>query len=359
MRFVLRIAKSIITLFISLFAFTLLTQAQDDLPPLSAMDAGLNIVRVPELTCARGDPYSFVVRPGDPRKLAVFFAGGGTCWSEPTCNAEANLFADRIPPDELITVSSGSVLDAENPLSPLRDYSLVAILYCTGDLHAGEADVTYGSGADAFTIHHFGAANAQRVLDWVMLSFPEVDRLFVGGSSAGAYGALYHAPTLLSFYPETPAVVFADAGLGVVGRAWQGMDTWNVAGNLHPTMASLGENGIDEVNFVTGMFTSLAQAFPNARLGEYSTAADSVQILYYNLQFDFTDTWLERATALVSQRAQLPNYRIFVAEGDSHSILSNMSFSSVESTGMLFHEWFAALFDGPLPRFVLPESVRP
>jgi hypothetical protein len=46
--------------------------------------------------CARGGPYSYWLRKGDPERLLVFFQGGGGCFDERTCAVGSSWFDDRI-----------------------------------------------------------------------------------------------------------------------------------------------------------------------------------------------------------------------------------------------------------------------
>ena len=46
--------------------------------------------------CSRGDEYRFYLRGGDPRKLMIYFQGGGACWNELTCSVADSIFSDRV-----------------------------------------------------------------------------------------------------------------------------------------------------------------------------------------------------------------------------------------------------------------------
>ena len=165
------------------------------------------------------DPrFRFWVRPGDPKKLAVVFDGGGACWDDLTCS---NPFSDgrRDPllqfyspsiPADADPSQYGGLLDVANPANPIGDWTLVAIPYCTGDVHLGSTDHIYQKTAhpgyprtDTLTIHHRGYDNFMVVLDWITRNVPQgVTDLFVTGGSAGGYGATVHFPWLARQYPN-------------------------------------------------------------------------------------------------------------------------------------------------------------
>src|SRR5690554_5094446 len=52
-----------------------------------ACSGGPQLVQTPQgvVPVPADTAYSFFFRPGDPRKLAVFWDGGGACWDANTC----------------------------------------------------------------------------------------------------------------------------------------------------------------------------------------------------------------------------------------------------------------------------------
>ncbi len=312
--------------------------AQIELPALDTLTpAEWTQITVPGAVCSRGTPYSFFVRPGDSTKLAVGFEGGGACWNAETC-AIGGTFRDNISPAGLDGVGGAFNFDhAENPLS---DWSVVLVSYCTGDVHVGEASVTY---ADGLTINHTGAVNTRAVLDWTFANFPEVDRLLIAGSSAGAYGAVFHAPTILTQYDDAQAFVFADAGLGVLPPDWDGLTTWNMTANLfdHPTYDDL-----DLTIFNNELIATSAALFPDVRFAQYSSARDGVQIGFYELMDAEAAEWSARAPELLDALEVLPNVNSYVAWGGTHTIMPTQLFYTMQTNGVRFLDWFTANLNG-------------
>src|SRR5664279_5325588 len=180
--------------------------------------------------CARGTPYSFFVHDGSSDKLMVYFQGGGACWNADTCKP-GGPFDDSVDAHELDLYRG--IFDFANPQNPVAEYTIVVVTYCTGDVHTGSATQTFDSGGTNLTIHFDGFTNAQAVLQWTYAHYPHPSRLIVTGSSAGAYGAIFNAPYVLAHYPDARAVIFGDAGVGVVAPKWDGFSTWNTANNLY------------------------------------------------------------------------------------------------------------------------------
>ena len=96
-----------------------------------------------ETGCAFGTPYSFFYRPGaDPTRLLIYFQGGGACWSWVSCSG---MFDTSVERSELAELRG--IFDFANPENPFRDYSTLFVPYCTGDVHVGTVERTYGDHA--------------------------------------------------------------------------------------------------------------------------------------------------------------------------------------------------------------------
>ena len=279
--------------------------------------------------CARGTPYTFFVRQGDPAKLLIYFQGGGGCWNDETCAPNSGLFDEVVEGNEAGAFNLG-IFDASNPENPLAGYSIVFVSYCTGDYHLGTQTVEYVSGA----VQHKGALDAAAALNWTFANYPRPQEVVVAGCSAGAIGALYHTPTIARRYRSASLTAFGDAGVGVINPDWGGFDVWGMRSRRAAP---------DQV--VTTLYSSAARSYPRARFGEYTTYNDSVQIGYYVLTGAVNAWSLEmdsRMTALQANR----NFRSFVAPGGEHCITPTSRFYSEAVEGVRFRDWFAGLVAG-------------
>ena len=100
-----------------------------------------------ETICSRGDPYRFYYRHGDPKKLVVYFQGGGACWNQFTCSVADAIFSDKVyEPEDLNTLADSlfnvGIFDTSAD-GLFKDWSIVYVPYCTGDVHWGNATVEY------------------------------------------------------------------------------------------------------------------------------------------------------------------------------------------------------------------------
>ena len=124
-----------------------------------------------------------------------------------------------------------------NPENPFRDWNVVFVPYCTGDVHWGDAVVDHAArpANSSVTIHHKGYVNAQVAEKWAREHFVNPDAVFVTGSSAGAYGAIVNSlPLQEDVWPSSHFDVLGDAGNGVITSDFLENDIskWGVEQNL-------------------------------------------------------------------------------------------------------------------------------
>jgi hypothetical protein len=314
------------------------------------------------------DPgFRFWVRQGDPTKLAVVFDGGGACWDDLTCSnpfggdGVLTFYSPDIPPGSEPT-RYGGLLDFANPANPVRDWTVVAIPYCTADVHLGSTDRGYTMKGHPglprqFTLHHRGYDNFMVVLDWITRHVPQgVSDLLVTGASAGGYGAAGNFPWLAQAYPQARLSVLADASQGVSTAGFDagtpGRGSWN------PQLApwAFGANPMAVRSYE--MIRQGASAYPAGRFAQYTTTMDSVQISFYTVMRllhgpsddpscpgPLKDWNHQMLGHLASDRALLPNFRSYVAPGTSHTIIGDNAFYAPMGSKPAVASWLGAMLD--------------
>lgn len=147
-----------------------------------------------------GNPYFFQLIKGDPKKVLIFFQGGGLCFDSRSCGSQSVL---KTP-----IASSTGVFDLSNPDNPFQDWTIVHVLYCSGDLHIG-SKINDG-------VNFNGRNNVRLVLDWVYENIDDPDRVVVGGCSAGSLGAQFWSNSILQHYSSAISSVLFDGYMGYV-----------------------------------------------------------------------------------------------------------------------------------------------
>ena len=323
------------------------------------------------------DPsWRFWVRPGDPKKLAVVFDGGGACWDDLTCShpygvgamggarpapgALLQFYTPAIPPDADPS-RYGGLLDLDDPANPVRDWTGVAVPYCTGDVHLGSADRVYdGVGQpqlpSSFTLRHRGQDNFMVVLDWIAKNLPQdVEDLLVTGASAGGYGAAGHFPWLAQQFPQARLSVLADASQGVTTPAFDAGDPGRGAWNPQLAPWVFGSDPLAVRSHE--LMRRGAAAYPQGRFAQYTTTADGVQVGFYAVMrirhgpgegdcSRLTPDWNRQMLATLAQdKALLPNFRAYVQRGTGHTILGDDDFYVAPPRAPSMAAWLRTMLD--------------
>lgn len=316
------------------------------LPTLDQLQSGWNAIAPGgDTICARGTPYQFFVRPGDPSKLLIYFEGGGGCWDALTCSTANPTFHDAVSSTE-----PNNYLGVFSPrprLNPIADYSIVFVSYCSGDFHVGNAERTYSGPLGTYTIAFRGAINTQVALDWAYANYAAPDNLLIAGSSAGSIGAIAHADAILQHYvsanADVHAAVFGDAGVGVNAGNTSAFDEWNLT-DIIPQHDAFADVQTD--NLVVNLTRALAQTYPDVRVGEFTNAQDAVQSFFFRLLGGDETQWEAVMRADLGDLQAEPNFRSYIADGTDHTILALPGFYTLQQDGVYFRDWFGAFLHG-------------
>jgi hypothetical protein len=315
--------------------------------------------------------FKFWSKKGKSDNVAVFFEGGGACWDGLTCSfpikagAALQFFMPAIDSATNPALYSG-VFDTENPANPIRDWSIVYIPYCTGDLHTGSATRYYANPyapQTTFPIRHGGFDNFMVVMDWMKKNIDKPKNVLVTGSSAGGYGAIANFPWIERAFRNAHTYVIADASQGVTTPAFDlvGRGAWNM--QLAPWAFGNNPSAIAG----SDLLRVAAKARPQVKTAQFTTAYDETQISFYgymaayynrlgfyggggscaNLPVDGGVTvpgaaidWNHQMLAsLQSYGDDVPNFRYYLAEGSYHTLMRSPRFYTEDSAGVAFSQW--------------------
>jgi hypothetical protein len=314
------------------------------MPALGALEKGkVNILKPGGKTqCSRGGEYEFFVVPGDPQKVIVEFEGGGACWNEQTCSYAGSIFKETVQePDFKDDVSKApGFYNHANPAHPMADWTHVYIPYCTGDIHWGESDTTYGSGQKAFTIHHQGAANVRAALDWAYAQMAAPDKVFVTGCSAGGYGSIWWAPQIQKHWDKAKVWHFADSAAGVITKDFfaESFPAWHAEKSFPSFVGDYAK-----VTSLPDLYVMIAAFYPQNLYSQYNTRLDENQTFYFQaMGGGDANAWsAEMKSNIAEIEGAAPNFRAFLPDGTQHCILPYDNFYTVDAGGKKLVDWLA------------------
>jgi hypothetical protein len=337
-------------------------------PPRDQYDTWLKI-EPPGVVCGNNSQYKFFANfSAKSDNLVVVFEPGGACWDYDSCTGKngirgaANVDGlgdnhwERAP----FISPFLSRFDLE---SPSRDWNMVYVPYCTGDVHTGNKVVTYASaGSPDVTFRHQGHEAVQQVVSWLDQSFTHVPKMLVTGCSAGGVGALVNYRFLRngiravekSYLLDDSGPVFPSSGFSgpmhaMIRSAW---DLDSLAPQMPPGFQ------LDDMGSAN---TALADEFPNDRLAVTFFRRDFNFSLYsyerfYNFppKAEILSMWDADTQLLAQQYDTRDNLHYFLPYfrdiNDSHctTVLSFVG-SDIEERGMSLARWIDDLVnDRPL-----------
>jgi hypothetical protein len=293
--------------------------------------------------CARGRPFGFWTRLLNLRRLLLYFEGGGGCFSYETCARGSHWFDPVVNRMDDPSRWPVGILDLGDPRNPFRDWSIVFIPSCTGDVFIGSTDHTYRRNRKAVTIRHRGWFNAEAAVHWAFRAVPHPDRVFVAGSSAGSVGSAFHAPEVIEHYRDARVAQLGDS-LAFASQRPMRLTEWHGLEQVPDWMRS--EPDVQPGRFrMVAFLTDLANHYRRVTFARFNYRSDRVQRLFYGLGIrpGFSTALLHDERRLARDA---PTYRAYLACGSGHMVLPSRRFYSLTIDGESLRDWVARLADG-------------
>ncbi len=293
--------------------------------------------------CGDGADFRFYSRVADPEKVMLFFQGGGACFSLATCNPDDPSYttvATGLQPE-----SGSGVFDFENPDNPFRDWSMVFVPYCTGDVHLGDNTNTYGPGV---TVNHKGYVNGKAAFDYMVEAFPDATEVFVTGSSAGGVPSPLFGGLASDAYPDADVAVLADASGVYADNPAVNVAIGNLWGAFNNTPDWPEIEGQQPEDFsIPGLFVNSGLHDPDIRFARYDNAYDEVQQSFSSLAGLSNGDLLDiiQANEAFIEDAGVP-VASYIAPGTDHTILGYDGMYDLEVEGVSFLDWLSDFVAG-------------
>jgi hypothetical protein len=287
---------------------------------------------------ARGEPYAFWVRRGDPKRLLLYFQEGGGCFNYETCQEGSSWFDDSVDSGDDPS-GQGGILDRLNVRNPFRDYTAVYVPSATGDLHWGDARVTYRGPAGAkVTVQQRGFVNAMAAVQWAFDNVPAPETVLVTGCSAGSVGSAALAPYVIRHYPDANVAQLGDSLAFVFAtpvdlsptHGYANMPRWIPAARaLRPARHTMAD-----------YYLAIARYYPHNTFAQFNYAQDQTQAQFYAAAGGAPENFPRDLRASLRQiEAGAPNFRSLLAPGIGHCVLPFADFFTLRAGATSVRDW--------------------
>ncbi|HWO22232.1 MAG TPA: pectin acetylesterase-family hydrolase [Kofleriaceae bacterium] len=327
-------------------------------PPRDQYETWLK-VEPPGVVCGNNSPFKFFANFSDKSdNLVVVFEPGGACWDYDSCTGKNGIRGaanvNGLPDDHWrLAPLISPFLSRFDEESPSREWNMIYVPYCTGDVHTGNRVVTYSSaGSPDVTFHHQGNAAVQQVVAWLDQSFTHVPKLLVTGCSAGGVGSLVNYRLLRngiravekSYLLDDSGPVFPSSGYSaplhaMIRAAW---DLDSLRDQMPPGFSP------DDMGTIN---TAIADEFPGDRLAttyfrrDYNFSLYSYERFYnFPAKSEILRMWDADTQLLMQQYATRDNLYYFLPYyrnvNDSHcTTVLNFAGSNIEERDMTLGQW--------------------
>jgi hypothetical protein len=320
-------------------------------------------IEPPGVVCGNNSQYKFWANfSAASDKLVVVFEPGGACWDYDSCTGRngirgaANVNGLKDDHYELASFIS-PFLSRFDDTNPSREWNMVYVPYCTGDVHTGNNVVTY-QGTPNVEFHHRGHDAVQEVVKWIDGNFTHVPKMIVTGCSAGGVGALVNYRFLRNgvravekgYLIDDSGPVFPSTGYSQPLHAMI-RGAWNIDSLSEHMPAGFTFEDMGTLN------TALADEFPKDRLATTYFRRDMNFSLYsYERFYNFPPKeevlrmWDADTQLLIEEYDTRDNLHYFIPYfrdiNDSHcTTLFNFVDSDVEAQNMTLAQWVNDLVD--------------
>lgn len=300
--------------------------------PITAPENTWTFVPFEDSRCANGTPTGIGVNLSslDSRVLIFLFAGGA-CWDNTTCyvlNTASNITsgydAQRFANDS--AGLDAGFFDRQSGTNPFKDFSYVVVPYCTGDGHGGDNVAQY-----SVPTHHVGYRNMGLYLARLARTFPQAQRVFLAGASAGGFGAVFNWGQAQQAFGSRRVDLIDDSGPfmppNIVPPSSPAevlrQSNWNLATALPDGCTSCATDA-------TAIYTYYSAQFPNNRGALLSYTADNVLPSYCQISSAQFTTGLN--AMLANRFVPTANLKYFVASGSGHVLFLNPAINTGGTT---------------------------
>ena len=288
-------------------------------------------------------PFAFQVIPGASDKVVVYFQGGGGCWNEATTSP---LFClTDVEPQTPI-----GIFDRTNPKNKFKDYTIVHILYCSGDAHGGNTTRPYND-KKGQPVVQAGLLNVQATLDWVKSQqsaghlATTINNLIIMGCSAGSLGTQLWAQEILRQLSWKTAAIIPDSFAGVAPNDVVGQVIYDYGYCSCGFLSDeLYKKCMDKQLTVYDLGLEFLNEHPTVPYAFIEAKTDAVQLAYY-VALVVTTNSTEKAAMTSSEfytevnnifslyNTERSNFLTYLIDGDHHCYTQQALYFQADTKG--------------------------
>ena len=196
---------------------------------------------------------------------------------------------------------------------------------------------------ERYVIHHKGAVNTNSVMEYLQDQHQGVEKVFVTGCSAGAYGSIYWLPKIKEIYSDSDIRQFGDSGAGVIGRNFRRdfMPNWQTESYAPSWIPSLDPHKINWYNLtILDFYKNIVDYYPKISFSQFSHSADLIQTFFYKISGGTILGWKRQMKSYLKELDDYSDrFSSFIDTGPGHCATNNKDFYTIKRKGVYLHQW--------------------
>lgn len=165
---------------------------------------------IDSMFCRDGSNTGIGVRLTNSENLMIFLEGGGACFDAGTCEDNPSSFNET---DFDVSRFTEGIFNNSKTENPFKDWNIIYVPYCTGDVHSGNTDLGIALGVDVLQKFR-GYRNFGEVMKIASGHFNNkgVKKVALVGLSAGGFGTHVNFDQLASNFKNSELFLINDSG---------------------------------------------------------------------------------------------------------------------------------------------------
>ena len=317
--------------------------------------------------CSDGSDYWIYTKKGYSDNLIIHFQGGGACWDDASCmspliiNPKTGFYFPKINEWLFKAVFSHGILKNDLDINPFKDWNIVFIPYCTGDLHIGNIENTYtDEDGNMKTVKHYGKINVMKTLEWIKANFTDPDKILISGESAGGFGNIFWSSHIIDIFSGSKYYQLSDCSFLNSEVLIDAVDLWNA--ECKETFGFSAEADLinSALQYTSDKLDSVdIKFFQSNSLFDEILVHFEAEVNKHDISNDkYIHKWSNEMLAAVKQNSDsIDNYYYYITDWNrkkngktTHTFLLFTPFYNCNEDGVLFKDWLgeAVIEDQPI-----------
>jgi hypothetical protein len=227
-------------------------------------------------------------------KVMIFLEGGGACFNSTTCGGNPSSYGEA----DFKTAVAGAgaagfngsfddsmtngIMSRNDAKNPVKDYNMIYIPYCTGDIHGGVNPAGTVPGV-AGTQQFVGRNNIAVDLAAIKALVPNTTEVLLTGMSGGGFGTVMTYDQVATFWGSVPVDMIDDSGPPMaapyLAPCLQSLlvTTWGLNDGVLKDCGDdcKADGGVDPGNFGISVMKHIAKKYPARKFGLIESTGDA------------------------------------------------------------------------------------